>query len=160
MKIQFTTGDAVQIERHGAGYQVRVGETEYQVEVSRLTNTEILFSVDGERHHAHLARTVDGRGWHVAFDADVFSLTRAEAQRRARESGAGDASLAATMHGQVVRVLVAEGDAVARGDTLVVLEAMKMELRVTAPHEGHVRRLLCAQGDIVERGQPLVELTN
>jgi biotin carboxyl carrier protein len=49
---------------------------------------------------------------------------------------------------------------VARGDTLVVLEAMKMEIRVTAPHEGRVSRLLCAPGDVVERGQPLVELAN
>lgn len=160
MEFHFTTGDVVRIERQGAGqrFRVTVGERAYEVEVHRLTPSDILFSIDGERRHAHLA--ADGRGRHVAFDADVFTLARAEPLRRRRAAGAGDASLAASMHGQVVKVLVGEGDQVARGATLVVLEAMKMEIRVTAPHEGRVSRLLCAPGDVVERGQPLVELAN
>ncbi|MCC7207394.1 MAG: biotin/lipoyl-binding protein, partial [Anaerolineae bacterium] len=146
MEFHFTTGDVVRIERqgHGQRFRVTVGERVHEVEVHRLTPSDILFSIDGERRHAHLA--ADGRGRHVAFDADVFTLARAEPQRRRRDAGAGDASLAASMHGQVVKVLVSEGDRVARGDTLVVLEAMKMEIRVTAPHEGRVSRLLCAPG--------------
>ncbi|MCB9457792.1 MAG: biotin/lipoyl-binding protein [Anaerolineaceae bacterium] len=62
------------------------------------------------------------------------------------------------MPGQVVNVLVAVGDSVTRGQTLVVLEAMKMEIRVAAPGDGTVRRLLVAQGDVVERGQLLLEV--
>jgi biotin carboxyl carrier protein len=158
MEFHFTTGDKVRVERQGQSFRVTIGEHVYQVEVHRLTPSEILFSVDGERRHAHIAADVRGR--HVAFDADVYTLARAEPQRRRRDAGAGDASLAASMHGQVVKVLIAEGDHVARGDTLVVLEAMKMEIRVIAPHEGRVSRLLCAPGDVVERGQPLVELAN
>jgi biotin carboxyl carrier protein len=58
----------------------------------------------------------------------------------------------------VREVLVAEGDTVQRGQTLVILEAMKMEIRVAAPGDGQVRRLLVRQGDVVERGQRLVEI--
>ena len=62
------------------------------------------------------------------------------------------------MPGRVLDVLVAEGDSVQKGDTLVLLEAMKMELRVQAPGDGQVARVLCAAGQVVERGQLLVEL--
>jgi biotin carboxyl carrier protein len=62
------------------------------------------------------------------------------------------------MPGLILDVLVKDGDEVARGDTLVVLEAMKMELRITAPYVGRVRRIHCATGQVVERGQVLVEV--
>ncbi|HEU0303859.1 MAG TPA: biotin carboxylase N-terminal domain-containing protein [Gaiellaceae bacterium] len=68
------------------------------------------------------------------------------------------ATLAAQMPGTVLRVLVAEGDAVAPHQPLLVLEAMKMETPVTSPHEATVRRLLVAEGDQVAAGQQLVEL--
>jgi biotin carboxyl carrier protein len=61
------------------------------------------------------------------------------------------------MPGQVVDVLVAEGETVTRGQTLVILEAMKMEIRAAAPADGRVKRLLVGKGDVVERGQHLVE---
>ena len=59
---------------------------------------------------------------------------------------AGLDSLTATMPGVVLEIPVAEGDQVERGQTLVLLEAMKMELRITAPHAGQVRKLLCTAG--------------
>lgn len=62
------------------------------------------------------------------------------------------------MPGLIVDVLVKEGDEVARGAALVVLEAMKMETRLTAPATGRVRCVHCAKGQTVERGQVLVEL--
>jgi biotin carboxyl carrier protein len=62
------------------------------------------------------------------------------------------------MPGRVLDVLVAEGDSVQKGDTLVLLEAMKMELRVQAPVDGQIACVLCAAGQVVERGQLLVEL--
>ena len=62
------------------------------------------------------------------------------------------------MPGQVRQVRVAEGDRVERGQTLIVLEAMKMEIRVPATHAGRVARLLVQEGQVVERGQPLIDV--
>jgi biotin carboxyl carrier protein len=62
------------------------------------------------------------------------------------------------MPGQVLDVLVHVGDTVERGQTLLLLEAMKMELRMVAPFAGQVRAVRCAAGQVVERGQLLVEL--
>ena len=60
------------------------------------------------------------------------------------------------MPGTVLLVHVADGDTVAEGDVLVVLESMKMELSIAAPHAGTVAGLDLAVGDRVALRQPLV----
>lgn len=62
------------------------------------------------------------------------------------------------MLGTVVRVAVDRGDSVRSGQALVVLESMKMEHIVAAPHDGRVTRVSVAAGDTVDRDQQLVEL--
>jgi biotin carboxyl carrier protein len=62
------------------------------------------------------------------------------------------------MDGQVVAVAARQGERVEAGATLVVLEAMKMEIRVVAPFPGSVRRVLCKPGDVVERGRVLMDI--
>ncbi len=64
-------------------------------------------------------------------------------------------SLTSPMPGSVVRVTAAVGDSVARGDTLVVIEAMKMEHQIAAPGDGTVAELLVAEGDQVDTGELL-----
>jgi biotin carboxyl carrier protein len=60
------------------------------------------------------------------------------------------------MPGKVIKVLVSEGDTVAEGQVLVVLEAMKMEHSLRAPHGGTVRAIRASEGEQVEAGQVLV----
>jgi geranyl-CoA carboxylase alpha subunit len=69
-----------------------------------------------------------------------------------------DTELRAPMNGKVVAVLVAEGDAVAKGQRLVVVEAMKMQHEMTAGAAGAVARLAVKPGDQVATRQLLVEL--
>jgi len=58
----------------------------------------------------------------------------------------------AEMVANVWKVVAAEGDAVADGDTLVILESMKMEIPVLAEDSGTVTRLAVAEGDVVQEG--------
>jgi 3-methylcrotonyl-CoA carboxylase alpha subunit len=62
------------------------------------------------------------------------------------------------MTGRVVQVLVKAGDAVEMGASLVVLEAMKMEYRLTAPRAGEVERVSCREGELVDLHAILVTL--
>ena len=62
------------------------------------------------------------------------------------------------MPGQVRAVNVAEGESVTKGQTLLVLEAMKMEIRIQAPRDGKVAKLFVQQGQTVEREQMLIEI--
>jgi acetyl-CoA/propionyl-CoA carboxylase, biotin carboxylase, biotin carboxyl carrier protein len=131
----------------------------------------------GERTwRAHVRETADG-AWRVSLDGvsrryvaavaeDVVWIARdghaleARTERVARGAGGPAAnSLEAPMPGVVLLVRVANGDAVAEGDVLLVLESMKMELSITAPHAGTVDGLALAVGDRVGRHQPLVAVT-
>jgi acetyl-CoA/propionyl-CoA carboxylase biotin carboxyl carrier protein len=80
--------------------------------------------------------------------------------RTARSSFDGEGtlidSLQAPMPGTVLIVRVADGDTVAKGDVLLVLESMKMELSITAPHAGTVDGMHLKPGDRVTRGQPVL----
>lgn len=65
----------------------------------------------------------------------------------------------AEMVANVLRVEVTEGDHVVGGDTLIILESMKMEIPVVPEGEGRVDRIAVAQGDVVQEGDLLVVLT-
>jgi acetyl-CoA carboxylase biotin carboxyl carrier protein len=64
----------------------------------------------------------------------------------------------AEMVANVAKVLVAEGEAVQTGDTLVILESMKMEIPVFAEVSGTVQRLSVAEGDVVQEGDQIAVL--
>ncbi|MGL4819224.1 MAG: pyruvate carboxylase, partial [Bacilli bacterium] len=66
--------------------------------------------------------------------------------------------IGATMPGTVVRVLVAKGDTVKKGDNLMITEAMKMETTVQAPHSGVVRSVYVNNGDAIATGDLLLEI--
>jgi acetyl-CoA carboxylase biotin carboxyl carrier protein len=67
-------------------------------------------------------------------------------------------TVAAHISGTVWRVEVAPGDHVDAGDTVVILESMKMEMPVEAEEEGTVSRVLVEEGQTVHEGDPVVDL--
>jgi biotin carboxyl carrier protein len=81
-----------------------------------------------------------------------------DARQPARAAGAAARTLAAPMPATVIKVLVAPGSRVAEGETVLLLEAMKMELPIRAPGEATVKAVHCRAGDLVQAGQELVEL--
>ncbi len=92
----------------------------------------------------------------VAIDAQVF-------EERDTWLGVGGAAavsgvISVAMPGRVVAVQVAEGEAVTKGQRLLIIEAMKMENEVKCPRDGVVMAVRVAAGDAVEAGQALVEL--
>ena len=110
-----------------------------------------------DRHLAYVVED-DATRW-VFIDGRVFEVHLEDASRPTRRPrAAGHDELAAPMPASVVRVLVAPGERVARGTTLLLLEAMKMELPLKAPHDGVVVAVRCAEGELVQPGVALVEL--
>lgn len=92
----------------------------------------------------------------VFLDGKVFELKEARPAARAR--GGHHGSLTAPMPATVRRVLVGVGDAVKRGEPLVILEAMKMELPVRANGPGTVTAVHCREGELVQPGLALIEI--
>jgi biotin carboxyl carrier protein len=93
---------------------------------------------------------IDGR----TFVVDVTGT----AASKARPAHDDDMGLASPMPATVASIHVSAGQPVSRGDLLVMLEAMKMELPIKSPRDGRVRKVACTQGELVQPGVPLVEL--
>lgn len=142
------------VEPAGDGFTVRVGESTYFIKARAGEHGRLDLEVDGRRLRAYVARSGPLR--YVAVGGQVWTLRPPDPRRQGREQSGG--SLEAAMPGRVLDVLVQPGAAVHKSDTLVLLEAMKMELRIAAPRDGIVTAVRCAPGDVVERGQALVEV--
>ncbi|POX56120.1 acetyl/propionyl-CoA carboxylase subunit alpha [Streptomyces sp. Ru71] len=120
-----------------------------------VTDDTVTVTLDGVRHTFHRAADWlgrDGDAWHVRdHDPVAASLSRA--------GHAGADSLTAPMPGTVTVVKVAVGDEVAAGQSLLVVEAMKMEHVISAPHAGTVAELDVTPGTTVAMDQVLAVIT-
>ncbi len=72
----------------------------------------------------------------------------------------GDSLIKAPMHGTVIKVLVQVGDIVNKGDTLLILESMKMENKISATAKAYVKNVSIKAGDVVANNSPMIQLTN
>jgi biotin carboxyl carrier protein len=115
----------------------------------------VLVDPAGEAHAVEAI--ADGGDVWTAIDG-VVRVLAAPAGPRRRGRAAAAHGLEAPMPATVTRIVASVGQRVAAGDVLVLLEAMKMELAIRAPHDGTVARIACEAGDIVQPGVPLVEL--
>lgn len=134
-------------------YQVTIGERTYEVKATPLANGGWRLLLDGQSHMVYAAAQNDQR--FVQVDDQNFTLTVATSKSSRKTAQTGSAELIAQMPGQVTAVSVQAGEAVTRGQTVMILEAMKMEIRVTAPADGYIQQVLVQQGVVVERGQRL-----
>lgn len=114
--------------------------------------------VDGDRRRPAFAVHVGGTTW-VFLEGRVY-VVRQDRDRDARQTSQRDDSTAleAPMPATVVSIEVKPGQQVSRGDVLVRLEAMKMELAIKAPREATIASVACRAGEFVQPGKPLVEL--
>ena len=143
--------------------QVTVNDVELRVEHfdGGLFRVRPAATSDGNtsamRQTAAYAISAGEAAW-VFIDGRVytFEVDRGGGRRKRSASAAG--SLIAPMPATVRRIEVTPGERVRRGDILIVLEAMKMELPVRAPADGTLARVNCREGELVEAGQELAEL--
>lgn len=110
---------------------------------------------DGERKWTVAIAGPPENRW-VWIDGAVVRLDPPSTGRARGRSSAHE--LAAPMPATVVKVLVETGASVKRGDTLLMLEAMKMELPIRAPRDGVVKAINCRPGELVQPGTHLLEL--
>jgi 3-methylcrotonyl-CoA carboxylase alpha subunit len=124
------------------------------VSITRGMRTgEVIVETDG-RVERMFAVAADDVAW-VFHDGNVFRF-EAAAGRRAAQQAHG--SLSSPMPATVVSVNVEPGQTVTAGQTLIVLEAMKMELPVRAPGDGRVEAIHCRPGDLVQPHVSLIDL--
>lgn len=161
MKFTYTSNGqevALTLEKHGDGYRATIGEQTFEVELLGTQDGALHFRLDGVPHRARMALDGPQKRWVAVGDRTYMLEKSVSARRRGHESGAGGGQVAAPMPGQVRAVLVAEGDEVTQGQPLLLMEAMKMEIRIAAPRAGIVTALRAAEGVTVNKDDVLVEI--
>ncbi len=141
----------------GARGRVRIAGIEEPVDVERIDGDRYRVRLGERRFDVVVAREAGIEwGW---VDGRAFRWTRTPGAAAPDPEPAGDTgTVRAPMPAVVTAVAVAPGQTVARGDTLVTLEAMKMELPLKAPRDAVVTAVRCEKGDRVDADAPLVEL--
>ena len=109
----------------------------------------------GERKR-HFYLTLDGVPEEVVFEA--LGEYAPDGSAGGRPSATEEGDVTPTMPGNIVDVLVAEGDSVAAGQPVLIIEAMKMETELQAPVAGHVVAVNADKGDRVTPGEALVQI--
>lgn len=159
-----------------AAFEISLGERDaHVVDVARHGGRATV-TIDGRDYHGNLRpagdgyeltledRTepmwivVDGDTIHVHAFGRAWQLQVVDPVERERGGGASDDLTSAPMPGKVITIAVAEGQEVAAGEQLVVIESMKMQSELVAVRDGVVDRVYLAVGDTFDRGAPLVSL--
>ena len=92
----------------------------------------------------------------VGGTAPTAQKTRSASRGASQSAGAASGTITAPMQGTVIKLLVTEGQTVAQGDAVLVLEAMKMENQIQADKAGKVSKINCKAGDTVGSGDVLL----
>ncbi|NOR80375.1 MAG: sodium-extruding oxaloacetate decarboxylase subunit alpha, partial [Methyloprofundus sp.] len=130
--------------------------TEFNISLHGETyNIQLTGAGPHEQHQRHLYLTVDGVPEEVLLEPLNEYTTQTESGRPA-SSGPGDIST--SMPGNVVDIMVKEGDTVAIGDPLFVIEVMKMETEIKAQVAGRVSAIHIQKGDRVTPGEALIQI--
>lgn len=154
MKINFDT-QTLEINPSGDHYVATMDGKTVSVQVIRAEDGRMDLLIDGQRVNAHVSSDMAKR-W-VTINGHTIMLTKTSgAKQGVRHDHAG--GLIAPMPGQVRSVSVSVGDVVKKGQTLLTMEAMKMEIRIQALKDGKVKSVFAAQGQTVEREQILIEM--
>jgi acetyl/propionyl-CoA carboxylase alpha subunit len=142
--------------RGGGRYTVRSGERSVEAEVLECMTDRIRLALDGVQTTFRIKCA--GEVFYVRSPRDCRTVRRL-LRHPPPESAARHETANSPMPGQVLRILVTEGQQVKAGDPLVVLEAMKMEQTIKTAIGGVVDAVLVKTGDIVMPGQMLVQIT-
>lgn len=160
MQHSFTIADTeheLWLESAAGGYRMHVGSLALPVALEGLAGAQVLH-VDGE--WCDVAVAVDGDQVHIHLDGGTYTVQYTDPVARHARHGAGasDDMIEAPMPGVVIAVNVAEGSAVARNDTLLVIESMKLETAIKAPRDGVIATVHVAVGKTFDRAAALVTL--
>jgi biotin carboxyl carrier protein len=156
---------SIRLESAGEEREVRLKEDTASLGGTTLSFREIrrgsalaALEIDGELFSVRVAQ--EGNRAFVWCAGEIFELRRATAVVSRARPAAGEShhGLVAPMPGRIRKTLVSRGEEVAKGQVVLVLEAMKMEHAIRAPQDGVVTRFEHREGDLVEAGAVLAEI--
>lgn len=151
------------IELDDQNNQILVNGEPYHVDLTSLQNSNLISCIINNRSFEAAVTSPERDLWDILLNGEIYSVNvkeeRAYRLAKARGQLDGDSGTVPTkspMPGVIVNVPVAVGDAVQKGDTIVILESMKMENELKATRDGAVLEVKVSPGDSVEKDAVLI----
>lgn len=142
-------------------YSLQYQEQTFKVIITLVSEHQYLFSIDEKRYTCFVSENEDGslnityEGFHFLFKRTDILGKGNQISKDAIESVSDD-KLISPMPGKVIKLLVKAGDLVKKGQTLLIVEAMKMENNIIAPRNATIKEVLVSEQDMVERNKTLI----
>lgn len=130
------------------GYRVDAGDRQYAIDITRATANSAAITIDGRAARA-IYCLPDAARIHLSMDGRTETFVNGTASRAAEHAPVGAGQIVAPMHGLLIDISAVVGETVSRGQTLAVLEAMKMQHEIVADVAGVVTDLRYAAGNQV-----------
>lgn len=155
-----------------------INSEEIKVSDLKNDNKNLSFTLDGKKFSFEVVTNANGelvlqdqtgsrmktyatkpsRDGEVKIIADGFEGTVSEGGTKLKKAGAAAGSLVAPMPGKIFKIVAGEGEKVTKGQTLLILEAMKMEHAIRSDKDGTVKKILYKVGELVQGGVTLAEV--
>ena len=150
----------VELEPSGNGWSVRLDGQAVEADIVEVSSGVYSILLGGRSYEALVTPSAGGQGLKIQSGAEEFFVEIVDPRAwHGRRGGIleidGVQQVSVPMPGKVVHVLVHQGDRVEAGQSLFVVEAMKMQNEIRSPKTGVVERLLVAEGQAVKAGEPL-----
>lgn len=147
----------VRIKKEGEVFKVGIGDNEFTVTRKEIKPGYFILNIDGKPVKVCIATVGNQR--HIFFNGAVYRFTRAEGKKRKSDGyDLLSPEINSPISGKVVKIDVEEGDVVKVNQTLMAIEAMKMEYQIKAPFAGMVENIMFKQGDQVDIGVILIKM--
>jgi biotin carboxyl carrier protein len=152
------------LQQEGSIYRVKIDNREYELDVERVS--EVIYSIihngksinmemiEGERLNSYKVNTISNY-----FEIEVIDARTRYLNSTKSSLDHSDNIVMSPMPGKIVKIPVAEGQEVEKGQTVIVVSAMKMESEYKSPVAGIIKHILVKEGATIEGHQPLIEIT-
>ncbi len=149
----------LKVEKKDGHYRVSVGDKVYEVDFCEPEDSFYSLIIDGESYEVSVDRKEEEFTVYL-YDA-TYKLSMYDPRERSFDFGdlkgvSDSKSVASPMPGSVLDIFVEEGQKVKKGDSLIVVEAMKMENELTAPANGKIIKINPEVGETVDANSPLI----
>ncbi len=151
----------VELQREGASWKCKLNGRELPLDVISAQNGVLSILLNGKSYE--VKQEIAGAETNIVVGQERFSVALRDPRSfRSRRSGGaaeeGVKKITAPMPGKIVRLLAKEGSTVQAGQSVIVIEAMKMQNELKAPKNGVLKKINAREGAAVEAGQSLAEV--